>query len=283
MNTVGELIERCARTLGAAGVVFGHGTDNAWDEATALVLGVSGLADDRANLEAFIGAAEVDEIEGLLKRRIDERVPLAYLLGRARFAGHQFLIEPGVVIPRSPIGELIEQQFRPWLTEPPAAILDLCTGSGCIGIAAALGFPRARVTLVDLDARACALARRNVALHELEDRVEVLEGDLFRCLPANRAFDLILCNPPYVDRADMQSLPVEFQAEPARGLDGGDDGLDVVRRVLEEGPDHLTANGMLVCEVGMSAAALMRAYPEQPLIWPELTRGGEGVFILLAG
>ena len=269
-----------------ADLVFGHGTDNAWDEATALVLATADLPDDRSSLGVELTRKVEEQVEALLARRITERLPLPYLLGRAWFAGHEFLLEPGVVVPRSPIGELIGRRFRPWLTEPPRTVLDLCTGSGCIGIAIALAFPEARVTLVELDANAAELARRNVALHELTTRVVVLEGDLFEPvarvgeLAVEERFDLIVSNPPYVDAPDMSSLPEEFRHESVRGLAGGADGLDVVRRILGSAGRFLAPSGLLVCEVGMSAPALQRAYPELPFIWPEFEAGGEGVFLL---
>lgn len=282
MVTVSGLIESCARALDEAGVVFGHGTTSAWDEATALVLGVTGLADDLASLDAPIPGEVAERIETLLARRIRERIPLPYLLGRAWFAGLEFLIEPGVVIPRSPIGELIERGFRPWLREDPDTILDLCTGSGCIGIAAALAFPDATATLTDVSDAAVELARRNVARQAVSSRAEVLRGDLYEPLPPTASFDLIVSNPPYVDTGDLSSLPAEYRREPELGLHGGRDGLDVVRRILTGASRFLAPDGLLVCEVGMSAAALLRSYPTLSFVWPDLDRGGEGVFLLSA-
>ena len=283
MTTVAELIEASAAALTAAGVVFGQGTDNAWDEATALVLTITGLADDEANLTEVIAESDVREIRTLLGRRIDERVPLAYLLGRWWFAGYEFLMRPGVVVPRSPIGELLRAEMQPWLIQPPERVLDLCAGSGCIGIVAALIWPEARVDLVELDPAAAELARENVALHGLLGRVTVHEGSLYAPLPDQARYDLILSNPPYVDDADMRTLPAEFCHEPALGLAGGADGLGLAREIIDARADWLTPSGALVCEVGMSAAALIRAYPDLPFIWPEFEAGGEGVFILLAG
>lgn len=280
--TVGELIEHAAAAMTEASVVFGHGSDSAWDEATQLVLAVTGIADDRANLGLPVADMDAACIERLLERRIRERTPMAYLIGRSWFAGLEFLIEPGVVIPRSPIGELIGCGFEPWLVREPANILDLCTGSGCIGIAAALAFPEARLTLVDVDPAATGLAVRNVRLHGLEARAQVLSGDLYKPLPVGQRYDLILSNPPYVDHRDLATLPREYRHEPALGLDGGADGLDVVRRILDGAPDRLSPTGVLVCEVGMSAPAVRRSYPSLRLVWPELGAGGTGtVFILL--
>jgi ribosomal protein L3 glutamine methyltransferase len=187
-----------------------------------------------------------------------------------------------VVVPRSPIGELIEQDFQPWLPRAPARVLDLCTGSGCIGIATALTFPESMVHLVEIDPAAVALARENVRLYDLGDRVQVHQGDLYAALPASHSFDLIVSNPPYVDVRDMQRLPAEYRHEPEGGLAGGRDGLDLVRRILAGARQHLTADGVLICEVGMSAAALLADYPSMPFIWPDFERGGEGVFVVSA-
>ncbi len=283
MATVGELIAEAAESLSEGGVVFGQGTDNAWDEATVLVLFITGLADDQANLTREVPVAEEARIRALLERRITERIPLAHLLGRWWFAGFEFLMQPGVVVPRSPIGELLENGMSPWLTEPPGRILDLCTGSGCIGIVAAHVWPEAIVDLVELAPDTAELACRNVALHELGDRVRVHEGSLYEPLPEDARYDLILANPPYVDATDMRSLPEEFRQEPVVGLAGGPDGLALARQIIDQRQDWLAAGGVLVCEVGMSAAALARAYPTLEFIWPEFESGGEGVLILLPG
>jgi ribosomal protein L3 glutamine methyltransferase len=263
-------------------LVYGHGTDNPWDEAVALVLGITGLPDDRGSLTVVVSVAQAREIEALAARRIAERIPLAYLLGRCRFGGLEFLIQPGIVIPRSPIGALLEEGLVPWIREAPRRIADLCCGSGCIGILAAHVFPQARVTLVDVDPAALELARRNVALHGLEDRVQVVASNLFDDLPVEACFDLVLTNPPYVDAVDMASLPPEYRHEPALGLAGGAEGIDLVERMLDALPSRLAPGGLFVCEVGASAPALLRARPRLPCIWPELPSGGEGVFLLFA-
>ena len=262
-------------------MVLGHGTDNAWDEAVRLVLAVTGLPDDTATLDEPLSAADWLRVRELLTRRIDERLPLPYLLGRITFAGLEFEIEPGVVIPRSPIGRLIEQEFAPWLTQPPQRIVDLCCGSGCIGIAAAARFPDSQLTLVDIDEQALDVARRNVRRHGLKGRTRLICSDLWAEVPAGR-FDLVLCNPPYVDAADMRTLPPEFLHEPELGLAGGEDGLAVLRPLLAALPERLAEDGLLVGEVGRSAAALTRAFPELPFVWPDLESGGEGVFLLLS-
>lgn len=280
MVTLRDLLETTARQLATAGLHFGHGTSSAWDEATSLVLAVTGHPDNPEFLSAEIDAGHIEQVNLLLTRRITERIPLPYLTGTTVFAGLEFTIAPGVVVPRSPIAELIARDFSPWLDSPPAAILDMCCGLGCIGIAAALKFPEATLTLIDMDPAALALARRNVARHGLESRTRILCSDLFSALPPER-FDLLLANPPYVDDADMRALPAEYRHEPATGLAGGSDGLDLVRRLLAALPERLTSRGLLVCEVGRSAGALSRAYPDLPFIWLDLEHGGEGVFALL--
>ncbi len=277
--TVGDLVRQLCQRFDDAGLTFGHGYDSAWDEAVALVLAVTGLPDDRSVLAAALDPAALTRIDNLARRRIDERIPLAHLIGRSIFAGHSFLVEPGIVVPRSPIGPMIEDRFSPWLTRTPRRILDLCCGSGCIGIAAALVFPEARVDLADVDPAAVDLARRNAARLGVDSRVEVHRSDLFEQLPPGR-WDLIVSNPPYVDRADMAALPAEYRHEPAHGLAGGDDGLDLVARMLDELPVRLAPGGTFVCEVGASVPALYRRYPRTAFLWPELPQGGEGVFVL---
>ena len=280
MTDLASLIHEVHERFTQANLVYGHGTDNAWDEAVALVLAETGMKDDVAELQRRVPAAAVDGVRRLTERRVRERLPLPYLLGRCRLAGVECLIEPGVIVPRSPIAFLLRDGLRPWLAAPPARVLDLCAGSGCLGILAALAFDGCTVQLAELDAQAAALARRNVDLHGLGDRVTVVQGDLFE--PVDGPFDLIVSNPPYVDAADMSSRPPEYRAEPELALAAGVDGLSVARRILAQAREHLVAHGLLVCEVGASAPALMRQYPRLPFIWPELSAGGEGVFLLEA-
>jgi len=279
-TSLGAIIEATAARFEAADLAFGHGWDSAWDEAVALALHVTGLPDDRSALGTPIDTRMRSTIEHLAHRRVDERIPLAYLLGRCSFMGFEFLIEPGIVIPRSPIGGLLDQALSPWLTRTPKTILDVCTGSGCIGLLAAHVWPASRVMLVDVDDAAVALARRNIALHGLSDRVSVVQSNLFDGLPASQQFDLVLSNPPYVDAEDMATLAPEYRHEPVLGLDGGVDGNDLVRRMLADLPQRLCPGGMFVCEVGASAPALQDSLPMMPFLWPELPTGGEGVFLL---
>lgn len=277
--TVSEAISRVASRFSEAGLVFGHGFDSAWDEAVALVLHVADLPDDQHILHVRLTEPQARDIDLLATRRVEERVPLPYLTGFALFNGHRFGVEPGVVIPRSPIGQLVKRHFSPWLHRPPGRAIDVCCGSGCIGIAMALEFPRLHVDLVDLDPLAVAVAERNVDRYDLRDRVRVLRSDLFAELDGQR-WDLIVSNPPYVDRTDLGSLPPEYGHEPPLGLDGGRQGLDVISRLLDALPARLTPNGLFVGEVGASAPALLRHYPRLPFIWPDLPEGGEGVFVL---
>lgn len=264
-------------------VYFGHGTDNAWDEARLLVLGGLHLpwAMADAYLDCRLEEAECLHLNELLRRRIEERVPAAYLLGEAWFCGLPFIVDERVLVPRSPIAEYIERQFAPWLPKTPARILDLCTGSGCIGIACAYEFPDAEVVLADLSYDALEVANLNIEQHELEGRVYTVQSDGFAGLPGQR-FDLIVSNPPYVDLEDFASMPDEYQHEPELGLACGDDGLDLVRRMLAEAADHLTDDGLLVVEVGNSQVHVEALYPEVDFTWLEFQRGGHGVFLLAA-
>ncbi|MEZ7819197.1 MAG: 50S ribosomal protein L3 N(5)-glutamine methyltransferase [Pseudomonadales bacterium] len=279
--TVGQLIEQIHQRFTDASLSYGHGTDNAWDEAVYLVLWMTDCDDDESSLSLSVSPEQVNEIFALSAQRIERRVPLAYLLGCCQFMGYEFLLEPGVVVPRSPIGYLIDAAEQLWLPKQVRRILDLCSGSGCLGIVAAHRFPDAQVTLLELDPTAASLARENVLLHALEDRVTVIEGDatqLFADLEPG--WDLIITNPPYVDKADMQVLPPEYLHEPTRGLAGGDDGLLLVDEFLRVLPDQLAADGAFVCEVGASSGAVNRKHSELPIVWLDLPHGGEGVFLL---
>ncbi len=283
MGTVGEAIRLGAQYFDEAGLYFGHGTDNAWDESLSLVLYALSLPWD---VDASVQQRELSEAEqtciaSLFDRRVEERLPAAYLTGEAWFAGIPFHVDQRVLVPRSPIAELIESEFVPWLAAEPVHILDLCTGSGCIGIACALYLPQSRVTLSDISAAALAVARQNIDRYDLADRVTAVESDLFAELQQQR-FDLIVANPPYVDQEDLADMPAEYHHEPEIGLASGLDGLDFTRRLLVEAADHLTEQGVLIVEVGNSWVALEDAYPEVPFLWLEFARGGHGVFLLTA-
>ncbi|WP_145009020.1 50S ribosomal protein L3 N(5)-glutamine methyltransferase [Pseudomonas oryzihabitans] len=283
LRTLRDHIRWAVSRFHAEELFFGHGYDNAWDEARALVLGAVHLPWETADryLDCALEDDERYELGVLLHRRIQERVPTAYLLGEAWFCGLPFAVDERVLVPRSPIGELIDARFEPWLPATPTRILDLCTGSGCIGIACAYAFPEAEVALGDLSYEALEVAWQNIERHGLEDRVYTVQGDGFAGLPGQR-FDLIVSNPPYVDAEDFADMPAEYQHEPELGLACGDDGLDLVRRLLAEAADHLTERGLLIVEVGNSQVHVEALYPEVDFTWLEFERGGHGVFLLAA-
>ncbi|AZZ45171.1 MAG: 50S ribosomal protein L3 N(5)-glutamine methyltransferase [Pseudomonadales bacterium] len=283
LRTLRDHIRWAVSRFHAEQLFFGHGTDNAWDEARQLVLGALHLPWEMADsyLDCRLEDDEREHLQALLHRRIEQRVPTAYLLGQAWFCGLPFIVNDHVLIPRSPIGQLIERRFEPWLAKEPARILDLCAGSGCIGIACAYEFLDAEVLLADLSFEALEVANRNIEQHGLDDRVYTVQGDGFDGLPKQR-FDLIVSNPPYVDAEDFADMPAEFQHEPALGLACGDDGLNLVRRILAEAADHLTETGTLVVEVGNSQVHVEALYPEVDFTWLEFTDGGHGVFLLAA-
>ena len=283
LRSVRDHIRWAVSRFHEAGLFFGHGTDNAWDDARQLVLGALHLPFEIADsyLDCRLEEDEQEHLLELIRRRIEERVPTAYLIGEAWFCGLPFVVDERVLVPRSPIAELISQRFTPWLPAEPARILDLCTGSGCIGIACAYAFPEAEVVLGDLSFDALEVANHNIERHELEERVYTVQGDGFAGLPGQR-FDLIVSNPPYVDAEDFAEMPAEYQHEPALGLACGDDGLDLVRRMLAEAADHLSEKGLLIVEVGNSQVHVEALYPEVDFTWLEFEQGGHGVFLLAA-
>jgi ribosomal protein L3 glutamine methyltransferase len=283
LRTLRDHIRWAVSRFHAEELFFGHGTDNAWDEARQLVLGAVHLPWEVADayLDCRLEDDERDYLHTLLKQRIEERVPTAYLLGEAWFCGLPFMVDERVLIPRSPIAELIQQRFGPWLPVTPTRILDLCTGSGCIGIACAYEFEGAEVVLADLSFEALEVANQNIERHSLDERVFTVQGDGFAGLPGQR-FDLIVSNPPYVDAEDFADMPAEYHHEPELGLACGDDGLDLVRRMLAEAADHLSEQGVLVVEVGNSQVHVEALYPEVDFTWLEFVNGGHGVFLLTA-
>lgn len=281
--TIRDFLRWSASEFIAAKLYYGHGTDNPWDEAEQLVLHAIHLAPPLGDewLDAKLTRSERERVVANIQRRIEARIPAAYITGQAWFAGLPYVVDERVLVPRSPIAELIEKRFAPWLINEPQQILDLCTGSGCIGIACAHAFPDAEVQLSDISYDALAVAEENIQQHGMTERIFALQSDLFDNLLGQR-FDLIVSNPPYVDAEDMASLPDEFHAEPELGLSSGDDGLDFTRRLLKEAVDFLTEEGLLVVEVGNSWPALEVAYPTLPFTWVEFARGGHGVFVLTA-
>lgn len=280
-----DFIRYGATRFGQAGLTFGHSYDNALDEATQLVLHALHLPHDLSPAygAARLTAEERELVLSLFERRIRERIPACYITGEAWFAQLAFKTDPRALVPRSPIAELIESGFEPWLGGRwVQRALDLCTGSGCIGIATAVHNPEWQVDLVDISEDALDLARENIARFEVGERVRAIRSDLFAGL-AGEQYDLIVSNPPYVTHAEVDALPAEYAHEPELGLRAGDDGLDLALKILRDAPEHLTENGLLIVEVGESERALVRLLPEVPFAWVEFKVGQMGVFVVERG
>ena len=281
--TVRDWIRYANTELDRAPLHFGHGTDEAWDEAVALIGGWLRIPPDRLEtmLDARVLAGEGEQLLALLRRRIDERVPVPYLVGRAWQVGLEFVVDERVLVPRSPIAQLLDDGLDPWLGDRvPRRILDLCTGSGCLGIVAALVFPEAEVVLADVSEDALAVAADNVRRFGLGDRVTTVASDGLEAFAGAEPFDLVICNPPYVNAADLAAMPAEFRAEPSLALAGGEDGLDPVARWLPDIARLLGEAGLLVLELGNSAPALLERFPALDVVWPELEQGGVGVVLV---
>jgi ribosomal protein L3 glutamine methyltransferase len=277
-----EALELIYAALQQSDVFYGHGTDNAWDEAVLLLLSACDLPPMSGEevLDADMHTDAWGRATDWLLQRVEQRTPLPYLLGRAWFAGLEFHCDPRALVPRSPLAEVIQNDYLPWWRgASPSRILDLCCGGGAIGIAAAVYQPGAQVVLADIDADALALAAENRALHGLEQRVSLRESDLFSDLAGER-FDIILCNPPYVDAPDLAQMPAEYHAEPPRGLGCGEDGLDLAREILVSAAEYLLDGGLLFLELGNSWQALDELLSELPLTWLEFSEGGHGVLVV---
>lgn len=281
--TLGEAVEFAERTFLDANLFFGHGSATAFDEAVYLVLHTLGLPLDELTgvWERKLSGAESAAIERIVERRAVERIPAAYLTHEAWLGPFRFYIDERAIIPRSFIAELLHDELSPWIADPDAvnSVLDLCTGSGCLAILAALAFPNAQVDAVDLSTTALEVAKQNVNDYELNDRVNLIVSDMWASL-GGRQYDLIVTNPPYVTAASMASLPDEYHREPAMALASGVDGLDHVRTILKGAPAHLNAGGLLVVEVGFNREGVEAAFPDVPFTWAEVSAGDEVVFLL---
>ncbi|MDG1484992.1 MAG: 50S ribosomal protein L3 N(5)-glutamine methyltransferase [Porticoccaceae bacterium] len=279
--TVAAMLELGEQQFETAQIYFGHGTTSAWDEAVYLLSFVMNLPPDadRSLLDQVLTAEQHRAILELYQRRVTERIPAPYLTGTAWFCGLPFHVDERVIIPRSPLAELIYDGFQPWCESAPDFVLDLCTGSGCIGIACAYAFEQAEVVLSDISADALAVTQANILEHNVASRVTAVESDLFDNL-GRRRFDLIISNPPYVDARDLAEMPDEYQHEPELALASGHDGLDFTRRLLREAEQYLTPQGVLVVEVGNSWVALEQAFSLVPFVWIEFAEGDSGVFVL---
>lgn len=283
LHTVRDYLRYVSSRFADSPLYFGHGTDNVWDESVQLVMRSLHLPleNNALFLDARLTREERALILDRMQRRIDDRVPLAYLLGEAWFMGLPFHVDERVLVPRSPLGELIQGGLQPWLgNKPVGRILDLCTGSGCIGIAAASVFEDAEVDLADISTDALDVAAVNIDYHEVGDRVSTVRSDVFDGLEGR--YDVILSNPPYVDADDIADMPAEYGHEPELGLAAGGDGLDIAHRILARAADYLNPGGLLIVEVGNSWVALQEAYPDMPFTWLEFENGGDGVFLLTA-
>ncbi len=283
-KTVRDWLRFAVNRFGEAGLSFGHGTTNARDEAAYLILRALKLPLDRLDpfLDKALTAEETEAVSRVLRLRIEQRVPAAYLTHEAWLGEFRFYVDERVIVPRSYIAELLRDELSPWVKDPDSVglALDLCTGSGCLAILLALAFPNARVDATELSADALEVAKKNVADYGLEDRVRLVRGDLFAGLTG--PYDLIVSNPPYVNADSMAALPPEYRAEPQMALAGGRDGLDVVRRIVSGAGPHLGEDGLLVVEIGHNREALERAFPRLPFTWLE-TSGGDGFVFLLTG
>jgi ribosomal protein L3 glutamine methyltransferase len=283
LSTVRDLLRFAVSRFSEAQLFFGHGSDNAWDEAAYLLLHTLHLPRDvlKPYLDARLTSDERAAVLKVIKRRVDERLPAAYLTREAWLGDCRFYVDERVIVPRSHISELLREQLSPWIDDPWAvrSVLDLCTGSACLAILAALAFPEARVDAVDLSADALAVATRNVGDYALGARIRLLASDAFAGIKGRR-YDLIISNPPYVNAESMAALPDEYRREPELALASGKDGLDFVRIILREAASHLEAEGLLVVEIGNNRDALEAAFPETPFVWLDTSAGDQSVFLL---
>lgn len=277
--TIESAVKDVADRFIAAKLDYGHGTDNAWDEACWLVLFAMNLSPvEPPDFKRLLTPIDCERVQNLSDQRINQRVPLAYITGSGWFAGLEFITDERALVPRSPLAEWVLDDFFGFSPVENPTVLDLCTGGGCIAIATAVHHQGAQVSASDLSTDALALAAENISKHKVSERVTLIASDVFDGIDGR--FDLIVSNPPYVDAEDIDSMPQEYLHEPPMALGAGDDGLVIVHRILKGAAAHLAEHGMLIVEVGNSAAALEEAYPELPFLWLEFQSGGEGVFAL---
>ncbi len=282
LSTIIDFMRWGASQFVQAQLSYSHGLSSPLDESVYLVLRSLNLPVDTPDVywQSKLTNSEKETVLTTLKTRIEEKIPAAYIMQEGWFAGLQFYVDERVLVPRSPIAELVETQFTPWVNpDEVESVLDLCTGSGCIGIACAYAFPMAKIDLADISKDALDVARINIQQHDAAQAVSIIESDLFSGLEGKK-YDIIVSNPPYVDAEDIAGMSAEFQHEPELGLSSGNDGLDCTRKILKQAPNHLTEDGILVLEVGNSQYALAEEYPDLPFEWVDFERGGDGVFIL---
>ncbi|MEI4259967.1 MAG: 50S ribosomal protein L3 N(5)-glutamine methyltransferase [Candidatus Dasytiphilus stammeri] len=279
-HNIHDLVRWTKNYLTSKNIYYGHGTDNAFDESVKIVLPTLGITSFPEDIySAPVNIIECQKVVKQVMRRVEERIPVAYLTNKAWFCGYEFYIDERVLIPRSPIGELIFN-ISTWIGKEPKYILDMCTGSGCIAIACSYAFPEALIDAVDISPPALAVTKYNIVFHGVQERVTPILSDLFNEIN-HKKYDIILANPPYVKANDIISLPPEYQFEPVIGLSPpGKDGLDIIRRLLLSSSDYLTDKGILICEVGYQQSSLTQQYPKIPFIWLEFNYGGKGVFML---
>jgi ribosomal protein L3 glutamine methyltransferase len=283
LKTVRDCLRFSVSRFNEAELFFGHGSENAYDEAAYLILHTLNLPLDRLEpfLDARLTQSELYDVLDIIERRTEQRIPAAYLTNQAWLGDLSFYVDERVIVPRSFIAELLREQLAPWIgdAERVGNVLDMCTGSGCLAILAAHAFPAAHIDAVDLSADALDVAQYNVTDYMLEDRISLIESDLFAKLKGKK-YDLIISNPPYVDASSVAALPQEFKYEPKLALGSGTDGLNATRAILEHAAEHLTSNGILVVEIGHNRDALEAAFPSLPFTWLEVNAGDEFVFLL---